>query len=413
MNENDLKFMNEAIEWAARCNPIRENIPKVGAIISVGQEVIGRGRRGTGQQGDDHHAEWQAINEVQDKSRLATATLYTTLEPCTKDVRSKPLESCTELIRQHQIKRIFVGILDPNQGVTGKGLWTLQEAGADVTLFPHDLSTQIRAINAPFIRAQQTLGAVIVAPTEGEELRTYETEGRHPVRFRCLNPPQSDAYLLVYSGGQYWPQPGPFREIEPGIWEIDAHFGSTGEMALQIVTASDLGTSLVRYYRKVVEQNRSRRKRVRDKIDVSLLGGDYPGIEMNGLPKGLRLEDSVTVFVAAKVNILEAYVAPNTVSRGQTAKVTYLIECSENPSQRTWLGASFQDKTGRRFFNTHEDKAVTLTKGRNAYDRSFTIPRDAPLGEQMLGVNVWRGDAGDGLSEIIARGNPVPIVITE
>src|SRR5205823_3879520 len=113
-------------------------------------------------------AEWQAIHMVEDKSRLAKATLYTTLEPCTKEVRSKPLESCTELIRQHQIQRVFIGILDPNQGVTGKGLWSLQEVGAEVALFPHDLSSKIRALNAAFIRSQQTLGAVVVSPTEGE-----------------------------------------------------------------------------------------------------------------------------------------------------------------------------------------------------------------------------------------------------
>lgn len=129
MNSNDLKFMNEAIDWAARCNPIRESIPKVGAIISAGDLVLGRGRRGTGQEGDDDHAEMEALNVVDNKSKLAGATLYTTLEPCTREVRSKPLESCTELIRQHQIKRVFIGILDPNQGVTGKGLWALQEAG--------------------------------------------------------------------------------------------------------------------------------------------------------------------------------------------------------------------------------------------------------------------------------------------
>ena len=46
MNEYDDKFMNEAIEWAAGCNPIKDAIPKVGAIIAIGSEVIGRGRRG-------------------------------------------------------------------------------------------------------------------------------------------------------------------------------------------------------------------------------------------------------------------------------------------------------------------------------------------------------------------------------
>ncbi len=224
MGNDDLKFMNEAIAWAEVCQPIKESIPKVGAVIAVGSQTLGRGRRGTGQEGDDDHAEVNALKQVDNKSLLAQATLYTTLEPCTRDVRSNPLECCTELILQHQIKRVFVGILDPNQGVTGKGLLRLQDSGVEVVLFPHDLSRKVRAQNAVFIRSQQTLGATIITPKDGDELRTYESGGRHPVRFKCLNPPGSGTYLVAYQGGQYWPQPGPFRQIKPGIWEMRCAF---------------------------------------------------------------------------------------------------------------------------------------------------------------------------------------------
>ena len=56
-----------------------------------------------------------------------------------------------------------------------------------------------------------------------------------------------------------------------------------------------LASVLIQYYRKVIELNRKRREKLRDKIDVSILGGDYPGIDMNGLLRGLKLEASVTV----------------------------------------------------------------------------------------------------------------------
>lgn len=386
MDANDLKFMNEAIAWAKDCHPVKESIPKVGAIFAVGHVAIGRGRRGTGKEGDDEHAEWKAIEEVKDKSKLANATLYTTLEPCTREVRSKPLECCTELIQQHQIKRVFVGTLDPNQGVTGKGLLRLQEAGVEVVLFPHDLSQQIRAINAPFIRSQQTLCATIISPANGQELRTYESHGKHAVRFKCKNPPGPNTYLLIYSGGSCWPQPGPFREIEHGVWEVDANFGNTEDFTLQLVTASDLGNALIRFYRKVTQQNRDRRERLRQKlhgeIDLSILGGDYPGIEMNGLLKGLQLEDSVTVKVIPKVSLLATSVEPSTIRRGKALKITYEIECSENVADKIWLGASFRDANNRLFFNTSEDKSVSLTKGTKTYQREFTIGRDAPIGKQ-------------------------------
>ncbi len=412
MEEHDLKFMQEAIRWADGCHPIRESIPKVGAVIAAGKEALGRGRRGTGVEGDDEHAEFKAISEVPDKSRLTQGTLYTTLEPCTRHVRSKPLESCTELIRQHQIKRVFVGILDPNQWVTGKGLWSLQESGVEVALFPHELSQKVRVQNADFIRSQQTLGATIVTPKDGEELRTYVSAGRHTVRFKCLNPPGADTYLLLYREGLYWPQPGPFRQVEQGMWDVDAHFGSTGEHALQLVTADSLGSALIRCYRKVVELNRSRREKLRGKIDMSLLGGDYPGIEMNGLPKGLRLEASVNVIVASDVNLISTSAEPQTIPRGKTLNITYEIECAEDIAQGIWLGASFRDVTGKLFFNTSEDKAISLAKGRNSYHRNFTVAKEAPLGDQKVDTSVWRGTVGDSSkSKWIAGRPPIPIKV--
>ena len=136
MTNADKDQMLRAIEQAKKCKPIAERIPKVGAIIAIGKRVIARGHRGTGNMNDDDHAELTAIKKVEDKSQLPQTTLYTTLEPCTKEVRSDPLKCCTELIKQLKFKKVFIGILDPNQGVTGKGLWDLQQHGIDVELFP-------------------------------------------------------------------------------------------------------------------------------------------------------------------------------------------------------------------------------------------------------------------------------------
>ena len=193
-------------------------------------------------------------------------------------------------------------------------------------------------------------------------------------------------YLLLYSGGLFWPQPGPFREVERGTWEIDAHFGSTGNYTLQLVTAGDLGNALIRYYRKVTQQNLERRERLKKKlqgeIDLSILGGDYPGIEMNGLLKGFQLEATVGVRVVPKISLLGTSAAPPSISRGNSLTIRYDIECSENAPKDIWLGASFRDANKRLFFNTIEDKAVSLTRGRSTYERNFTIAKDAPPGEQ-------------------------------
>jgi hypothetical protein len=180
------------------------------------------------------------------------------------------------------------------------------------------------------------------------------------------------------------------------------------------VTADDLGNVLIQYYRKVVDENRKRRKRLSDHgIDVSTLGGDYPGIQMSGLPKGLRIEASVPIFVAPKVTLLDVSVEPRPVSRGKALKITYVIESSGAIPQKIWLGASFKDKkSGREVYNTREDQPVSLTKGKNNYVRNFTIPTDAPLGEQLLNTNVWRGVVGDGSkSKTVASWPPTTITI--
>jgi hypothetical protein len=218
---------------------------------------------------------------------------------------------------------------------------------------------------------------------------------------------------LIYKGGSYWPQDGPFRQVDQKTWEIDAHFGETGDFALQLVTAGDLAEALIRYYRKVVAANRRRRENLRGKIELSLLGGDHPGIEMNGLPKGFQLEASVAVRVAYKFRLVARSAEPTTISRGKSLQIKYEIECSENVPSGIWLGASFRDKTNKLYFNTLEDKAISITKGQQTYERFFTIPKDAPLGEHMLDVSVWRGAVGSSQkSKWIAGGPAVPIIVT-
>src|SRR5436190_991141 len=151
MTDNDKELMGRAISLAEQCKPVADRIPKVGAVIAVGSTVIGKGHRGTGAPGDDDHAEKVALESVGDRGELPKATVYTTLEPCTPEVRSDPLNCCTELIRRAEVKRVFIGILDPNQGVRGKGLWELQSQKIEVELFPPDLATQIRVLNDKFI----------------------------------------------------------------------------------------------------------------------------------------------------------------------------------------------------------------------------------------------------------------------
>ncbi len=118
------RFMLEAVELAETCQPVEEKIPKVGAIIvSAEGHIIGRGSRGKNCTDDDEHAELRVLESVheRDRPKLEGSILYTTLELCTPDSRSRSEKCCSELIFHSRFPRVFVGIPDPNPDVTGKG----------------------------------------------------------------------------------------------------------------------------------------------------------------------------------------------------------------------------------------------------------------------------------------------------
>ena len=123
----DEELMAEAIFLSEQCKPVADRIPRVGAVIAVGGVIIGQGRRGD--RDSDDHAEKVALAGVANRKQLPGATVYTTLEPCTKEVRSDGENCCTELIKDAKVKKVFIGILDPNQGVRGKGFWEFQSGG--------------------------------------------------------------------------------------------------------------------------------------------------------------------------------------------------------------------------------------------------------------------------------------------
>jgi hypothetical protein len=195
---------------------------------------------------------------------------------------------------------VFVGILDPNQDVTGKGIWELQQHDVEVSLFPHSLAKQIRTLNADFIALHQSLNVRITSPVEGAVLDTHKTDGMHPIKFTCRGTPSEDVRLVALHCGQWWPQPGTAELVERDTWQFRAHFGASGIHFLHIVTANELGRSLIDYYWKVVQLNKDQRARIAEAFGsagVAKLGGDHPGIKMVGLPKGLRSEASVKVTI--------------------------------------------------------------------------------------------------------------------
>ena len=102
----------------------------VGCVIVADGRIIGEGyhvRCGEG------HAEVNAFAAVKpdDEHRLAQATLYVSLEPCSHHGKTPP---CRDLIVRKRVRRVVVGCIDPFSEVQGRGIRRLRDAGINVTV---------------------------------------------------------------------------------------------------------------------------------------------------------------------------------------------------------------------------------------------------------------------------------------
>ncbi len=116
--------MLRAIALARRAEGLTRPNPPVGAVLVKHGRVVGEGyhRRAGGP-----HAEVFAFRKAGAKAR--GATLYVTLEPCSTWGRTPP---CVEAIMKHGVKRVVVGVRDPNPRHAGRGLDILRQAGIEV-----------------------------------------------------------------------------------------------------------------------------------------------------------------------------------------------------------------------------------------------------------------------------------------
>lgn len=142
---DDHSWMRRAIEFARRC-PSAAGAYSVGAVIvgADGSEIAS----GYSREVDDAvHAEESALAKIPvDDPRLATATIYSTLEPCSQR-RSRP-RTCAQLILAAGIPRVVIAWREPSLFVADcQGFELLTAAGVTVVELP-DLADQARAVNA-------------------------------------------------------------------------------------------------------------------------------------------------------------------------------------------------------------------------------------------------------------------------
>jgi diaminohydroxyphosphoribosylaminopyrimidine deaminase/5-amino-6-(5-phosphoribosylamino)uracil reductase len=151
----EARFLERALELAERGRGATHPNPIVGAVVVLGDEVVGEGwheRKG------GPHAEIVALEAAGERARGATA--YVTLEPCAHHGTTPP---CVDALREAGVARVVAGQLDPHPE-HGGGLERLATEGVEVELADGDLG----------FRARQQI----------EEWRTWVAAGRPFVTYK-------------------------------------------------------------------------------------------------------------------------------------------------------------------------------------------------------------------------------------
>ena len=137
----DEDYMRQALALARNGEGRTSPNPLVGAVIVRDGHVIAAGWH---RQAGTPHAEIHALRMAGELAQ--GATLYVTLEPCAHYGRTGP---CARAVAEAGIRRVVIGMGDPNPLVAGKGIKILQEAGIEVKCGV--LEAECRALNEVFL----------------------------------------------------------------------------------------------------------------------------------------------------------------------------------------------------------------------------------------------------------------------
>jgi ATP-dependent DNA helicase RecG len=141
-----IDVMNQSIQ-----EPRHDKVsPKVGAVLIKPDGTEETAFRGELRHGD--HAEFTLLERKNRSISLDGSILFATLEPCAPGARKHPKLGCAERIVNARIKKVWIGIEDPDPAVDRKGIKYLLDNGIEVHMFDADLQEQIRNANKQFIK---------------------------------------------------------------------------------------------------------------------------------------------------------------------------------------------------------------------------------------------------------------------
>ena len=181
-SSRDQNMMTVAIGLAERHIGRTWPNPSVGCVIVQNSldhatlpKIIGRGVTALGGR---PHGETIALAEAGARAKGATA--YVTLEPCCHHGETPP---CTDALIEAGIKRVVIGMIDPDPRMDGGGVRRLRQAGIAVTQLKltNELALRCHALVAGFVtRMQQNrpLVSVKIASSLDARIATPNGESR-------------------------------------------------------------------------------------------------------------------------------------------------------------------------------------------------------------------------------------------
>ena len=191
----DHQCMAIALQLARRGLFTTHPNPRVGCVISRGDQLVGRGWH---ERAGGPHAEIHALREAGEKSEGATA--YVTLEPCNHSGRTSP---CVDALVAAKVTRVVCALEDPNPEVNGRGIERLQQAGIQVQCGL--MAEQAKQLNAGFLSRMR--------------------KGRPFVRVKLAQ--STDGHIALANGSSQWIS-GPAARADVQQWRARSDAILTG-----------------------------------------------------------------------------------------------------------------------------------------------------------------------------------------
>jgi diaminohydroxyphosphoribosylaminopyrimidine deaminase/5-amino-6-(5-phosphoribosylamino)uracil reductase len=143
----------------------------VGAVLVKNGQVVGEGYHA---RAGEAHAEILGLRQAGEEAR--GSTLYINLEPCIHYGKTPP---CAPAVIEAKVRRVVIGMEDPNPLVTGRGLKSLKKAGLDVEVGV--LEKECRRLNEAFckyILKKEPFVILKVAATLDGKIATREGDSK-------------------------------------------------------------------------------------------------------------------------------------------------------------------------------------------------------------------------------------------